>query len=241
MEIRGLALLPILWVLWTLLGVCVLIALTVISGHQKYPYISHTGITFPESVIYTVIFLVNSFFGASIAYIQYRFMIIQSEPSEKRFIICQKILLIASWIVCIGNAVNAVCSVKTHPTPHRIGAGLAFFVLAIYNLCQSVYLYKRSFSSRCMCHFRLAAALVTIALLLIFVTGMCTTFFQLCYGVCWTIFNMAGMIGEWTGFVGLIMHQLTNYTDFKSLSLKFSREGVTICLREKNQATKLPV
>ncbi|XP_075185821.1 DNA damage-regulated autophagy modulator protein 1-like [Anomaloglossus baeobatrachus] len=115
MEIRGLVLLPILWVLWTLFGVCVLIALTVISGHQKYPYISSTGIAFPESVIYTVIFLVNSFFGAGIAYIQYRFMIIQSEPSEKRFIICQKILLIAGWIVCIGTAVNAVCSVETHP------------------------------------------------------------------------------------------------------------------------------
>ncbi|KAM4013497.1 DNA damage-regulated autophagy modulator protein 1-like [Anomaloglossus baeobatrachus] len=208
MEIRGLVLLPILWVLWTLFGVCVLIALTVISGHQKYPYISSTGIAFPESVIYTVIFLVNSFFGAGIAYIQYRFMIIQSEPSEKRFIICQKILLIAGWIVCIGTAVNAVCSVETHPDT-------------------SVYLYKRSFSSRCMCHFRLAAALVKIALLLIFVAGMCTTFFQICSGLCWTIFYMAGTIGEWTGFVGLIMHQLTNYTDFQSLSLKFSREGVT--------------
>ncbi|XP_075185807.1 DNA damage-regulated autophagy modulator protein 1-like [Anomaloglossus baeobatrachus] len=172
-----------------------------------------TEITFPESVIYTVIFLVNSIIGVGIAYIQYRFMIIQSEPSEKRFIICQKILFIAGWIVCIGTAVNAVYSVKTHPTPHRIGAGLAFFLLASYNLFQSVYLYKRSFSSRCMCHFRLAAAL---------------------------IFYMAGMIGEWTGFVGLVMHQLTNYTDFQSLSLKFSREGVTICLRERTRPPNIP-
>ncbi|XP_075172264.1 DNA damage-regulated autophagy modulator protein 1-like [Anomaloglossus baeobatrachus] len=247
MGIRGLALLPILWILWMLLGVCVLIALTVISGYKKYPDISDTEIMFPESVIYTVIFLVNSFFGAGIMYIQYRFMIIQSEPSEKQFIICQKILFIAGWVVCIGTAVNAVFKyyfsfwVKTYPIAHRIGAGLAFFLLAIYNLCQSVYLYKRSFSSRCMCHFRLAAALITIALLLIVVTGMCTYFFQLCSGLCWTIFYMAGMIGEWMGFFGLIMHQLTNYTDFQSLSLKFFREGVTICLREKNQATKLPV
>ncbi|XP_073498356.1 DNA damage-regulated autophagy modulator protein 1-like [Phyllobates terribilis] len=204
MEIRGLALLPILWILWTLLGLCVLAALTIISGHNKYPYISHTGKQYPESVIYTVIFMVNSILGAGIAYIQYRFMIIQSEPSEKRYIICQKILLIVGWIVCIGTAVNAVYSMKTNPTAHRIGAGMAFFLLAMYNLCQSVYLYKRSFSSR------------------------------------W-IFYMTGMIAEWTGLVGLVMHQLTNYTDFQSLSLKISREGVTICLREKNQAFKMPV
>ncbi|XP_073498343.1 DNA damage-regulated autophagy modulator protein 1-like [Phyllobates terribilis] len=227
MEIRGLALLPILWILWTLLGLCVLAALTIISGHNKYPYISDTGKQYPESVIYTVIFMVNSILGAGIAYIQYRFMIIQSEPSEKRYIICQKILLIVGWIVCIGTAVNAVYSVKTNPTAHRIGAGMAFFLLAMYNLCQSVYLYKRSFSSRCICHFRLAAALMTILSLLIL--------------SCVKIFYMTGMIAEWTGLVGLVMHQLTNYTDFQSLSLKISREGVTICLREKNQAFKMPV
>ncbi|XP_073498347.1 DNA damage-regulated autophagy modulator protein 1-like [Phyllobates terribilis] len=241
MEIRGLALLPILWILWTLLGLCVLAALTIISGHNKYPYISDTGKQYPESVIYTVIFMVNSILGAGIAYIQYRFMIIQSEPSEKRYIICQKILLIVGWIVCIGTAVNAVYSVKTNPTAHRIGAGMAFFLLAMYNLCQSVYLYKRSFSSRCICHFRLAAALMTILSLLTVAVNLCAIFFQLCNGLCMTIFYMTGMIAEWTGLVGLVMHQLTNYTDFQSLSLKISREGVTICLREKNQAFKMPV
>ncbi|XP_077153137.1 DNA damage-regulated autophagy modulator protein 1-like [Ranitomeya variabilis] len=241
MEIRGLAFLPILCFIWTILGICALIALTIISGHSDFPYISDTGVAFPESVIYTVIFIANSVLGAGIAYIQYRFMIIQSEPSEKRYIICQKILLIIGWIVCIANIVNAVFSVKINPTAHRIGAGMAFLLLDIYNISQAVYLYKRSFSSRCMCHFRLAATLLTTVLLLITGAGMCTYFFHLCSGLCKTIFFRTGMIAEWIGFIGLIMYQLTNYTDFQSLSLKISREGVTICLREKIQAFKMPV
>ncbi|XP_077152317.1 DNA damage-regulated autophagy modulator protein 1-like [Ranitomeya variabilis] len=241
MEIRGLAFLPILCFIWTILGSCALLVLTIISGHSDYPYISDTGLDFPESVIYTVIFTVNSIFGAGIAYIQYRFMIIQSEPSEKRYIICQKILLIIGWIVGISNIVNAVFSMKMNPTAHRIGAGMAFLLLAIYNISQSVFLYKRSFSSRCMCHFRLAAALLATVSLLITGAGMCTYFFHLCSGLCKTIFFRTGMIAEWIALVGLITHQLTNYTDFQSLSLKISREGVTICLREKIQAFRMPV
>ncbi|XP_069587293.1 DNA damage-regulated autophagy modulator protein 1-like [Ranitomeya imitator] len=220
MEIRGLAFLPILLISWTLLGICVLLSLTIISGHSNYPYISDTGKAFPESVIYTVVFTVISILGAGIAYIQYRFMIIQSEPSEKRYIICQKILLIIGWIVGIANIINAVFSMKINPTAHRIGAGMAFFLLAIYNISQSAYLYKRSFSTG---------------------ADLGIYFFQLCSGLCKTIFIMSGMIAEWMGFVSLIMHQLTNYTDFQSLSLKISREGVTICLREKIQAFRMPV
>ncbi|XP_073413828.1 DNA damage-regulated autophagy modulator protein 1-like [Dendrobates tinctorius] len=189
---------------------------------------SHTGVAFPESVIYTVIFTVNSILGAGIAYIQYRFMIIQSEPSEKRYIICQKILVIDGWIVSIANIVNALFSVTINPTAHRIGAGMAFCLLAIYNLCQSVCLYKRSFSSRVRCKGKPLSLGVQDVLPSHSMADA-------------LIVDRTGMITEWMGFVGLIIHQITNYTDFQSLSLKISREGVTICLRENTQAFKMPV
>ncbi|XP_075690465.1 DNA damage-regulated autophagy modulator protein 1-like [Rhinoderma darwinii] len=240
MEIRGLAFLPLLSVIWTLLGLGALIVLTVMSGHEKYPYISDTGKEFPESVIYTVVFMVTSILGAGIASIQYRFMIIQSEPSEKRYIIIQRILYAMGWIVCIGTAVNAIYSVETKPTAHRIGAGLAFVLAAIYNLCQAVYLYKRSFSSRQMCHIRLVTTVVTIVALIIFAVGMSAFFFNLCSGRCIGIFYITGMKAEYIGFSGLVMHQVTNYTDFQSLSLTLSREGVSISLREKTQDPENP-
>ncbi|XP_075693106.1 DNA damage-regulated autophagy modulator protein 1-like [Rhinoderma darwinii] len=240
MEIRGLAFLPLLWVIWTLLGLGALIVLTVMSGHEKYPYISDTGKMFPESVIYTVVFMVTSILGAGVASIQYRFMIIQSEPSEKRYIIIQRILYAMGWIVCIGTAVNAIYSVETQPTAHRIGAGLAFVLAAIYNLCQAVYLYKRSFSSRQMCHIRLVTTVVTIVTLIIFAVGMSAFFFNLCSGRCIGIFYITGMKAEYIGFSGLVMHHVTNYTDFQRLSLTLSREGVSISMREKTQDPENP-
>ncbi|XP_075142356.1 DNA damage-regulated autophagy modulator protein 1-like [Leptodactylus fuscus] len=167
MKIRGLAFMPLLWVTWSLLGLCALVALTMILGHEKRPYISDTGKAFPESVVYMVVFLVSSIIGAGVASIQYKFMILRCEPSEKRYIIFQRVLYVIGWTVCIGTAINAIFSVKTGATAHRIGAGLAFVFGALYNLCQAACLYKRSFSSRRMCHFRLALALVTIVILLI--------------------------------------------------------------------------
>lgn len=201
---------------------------------------SDTGKEFPESVVYTVVFMVMSILGAGVAYIQYRFMIIRSEPSEKCYIIGQRILYAMGWIVCIGTAVNAVYSVKMNPTAHRIGAGLAFIVGAIYNLCQAACLYKRSFSSRRMCHIRLALTLLTIVALLILAVGMTTYFTQPCSSYCVWILIRAGMVAEYIGFVSLTLHQVTNYTDFQRLSLTLSREGVSISLREKTPDPETP-
>lgn len=201
---------------------------------------SDTGKEIPESVVYTIVFMVMSILGAGVASIQYRFMIIRSEPSEKRYIIGQRILYAMGWIVCIGTAVNAVYSVKTNPTAHRIGAGLAFVVGAIYNVCQAACLYKRSFSSRRMCHIRLAGTLLTIVALVIFAVGMTAFFTQPCSSRCVLILTRAGMVAEYIGFAGLTLYQLTNYTDFQCLSLKLSRVGVSISLREKTPDPENP-
>ncbi|XP_044158173.1 DNA damage-regulated autophagy modulator protein 1-like [Bufo gargarizans] len=240
MEIRGLAFLLFLWVIWTLSGLCALIALTVIPGHVKYPYISDTGRAFPESVVFTVVFLISAIFGAGNASIMYRFMIIRSEQSERRHIICQRILYVVAWMGCIGTIVTAIVSMRMSPTVHRIGAGPAFVFCAVYNLGQAVCLYKKSFSSRRLCHIRLASTFVPIVALLTFSVCMTIGFFQLCTGRCEEIYTRTGMVAEWTGFLGLIIHQLTNYTDFQRLSLTLSREGVSIGLREKTQDPENP-
>ncbi|XP_075715497.1 uncharacterized protein LOC142750380 [Rhinoderma darwinii] len=200
-----------------------------------------TGKMFPESVVYTVIFMVMSILGTGVTSIQYRFMIIQSEPSEKRYIIGQRILYAMVCIACIGNV---WCSAKANPTVHGIGAGLAFFLAATYNLCQAVCLYKRSFSSRQMCYIRLVTTVVTIVALLIsiipYAAAISGSFFNLCSSRCIEILNITGMLGEYMGYSGLAIHQVTHYTDFQRLSLTLSREGVSICLREKTQDPENP-
>ncbi|XP_040278051.1 uncharacterized protein LOC120993639 [Bufo bufo] len=201
---------------------------------------SNTGEEFPESVVFTVVFMVISIVGAGIASVKYRFMIIHSEPSEKRHIIGQRILYAMGWLACIGTALTGAFSLKTNPLVHRISAGVAFFSFAIYNLCQSVCLYKRSLSSRCMCHIRLASTLVTIVALLIFAVGL-GSFFLLCTtDSCKEIFSITGLVGEWTGFFGLTVYPVMNYTDFQCLSLELSREGISIVLRKKTQDPENP-
>ncbi|XP_069812668.1 DNA damage-regulated autophagy modulator protein 1-like [Dendropsophus ebraccatus] len=158
---------PVIWVIWNLWGLYVLVLLTVLSGHNRKPFISDTGIQPPESVVYTAVFLVSSILGPGVAFLHYKFMIHRSEPSEKRFIIGQRILFTIGWIVCIGNSVNAVFSMRSNHTAHRIGAGTAFVDMATYNFCQAVCLYNRSYGSRLMCHVRLAAALVTNVILIL--------------------------------------------------------------------------
>ncbi|XP_075688190.1 DNA damage-regulated autophagy modulator protein 1-like [Rhinoderma darwinii] len=199
---------------------------------------------FPESVIYTVVFMVMSILGAGVASIQYKFMIIQSEPSEKCYIIGQRILYAMACIGGIGNAMNAIYSAKENPTVHGIGAGLAFFLTATYNLCQAVCLYKRSFSSRQMCHIRMVTTVVTIVALLIsiipYAAAISGSFSNRCSSRCIEILNITGMLGEYMGFSGLAIHQVTHYTDFQRLSLTLSREGVSISMREKTQDPENP-
>ncbi|XP_075117645.1 DNA damage-regulated autophagy modulator protein 1-like [Leptodactylus fuscus] len=240
MEIRGLAFLPILWSIWMLLGLSTLFAVTVILGHETHPYISATAARLPESVIYTVVFMVSSILGAGIVLLQYKFMIIRTEPSEKRHLIGQRILLAIGWISCIGSALNAVFPVNVNLTAHDIGSGLGFGCADIFNLCQAILLYKRSFSSRRMCHIRLALTSVTSVLMLFFSGVMSSFYLHLIPDNHKQVISDAGMVVEWVQMFCLVIQQLTNYTDFQHLSLRLSREGVSISLREPAQDPENP-
>ncbi|XP_069816219.1 DNA damage-regulated autophagy modulator protein 1-like [Dendropsophus ebraccatus] len=240
MEIRGLAFLPVTWTLWGLWGLYVLVILTVISGHNHKPFISDTGIQPPESVVYTIVFMVLSILGPGVAFLQYKFMLHRSEPAEKSFVIGQRVLFVIGWIIAIGTSVNAIYSVKNNPLAHRIGAGMGFVGTAIHNVCQAGLLYKTSYSSRLMCHIRLAAALGTIVILVLFAVGMGSFYCELCTGRCAEIFYLPVLVSEYVGFCGLTLHQLTSYTDFQSLTLTVSRKGVTISLREKTEDPENP-
>ncbi|XP_040294284.1 uncharacterized protein LOC121005575 [Bufo bufo] len=204
------------------------------------------GAEFPESVVFTIVFMVTSILGAGVVSVQYRFMILHSEPSEKRNIIYQKILYAMGWLACIASAVTGVCSTKINPIAHSIGAGTGFFLFAVYNLSQAICLYEKSFSSRHVCHIRLASTLVTIVALLICILLYLTvdldfTMIRLCNNDhCKEIFSMIGMVGEWVGFVGLLIFPIMYYTDFQNLSLMLSREGVSIILRQKTQDPENP-
>ncbi|XP_069813608.1 DNA damage-regulated autophagy modulator protein 1-like [Dendropsophus ebraccatus] len=240
MQIRGLAFVPVAWGLWSLWGLYMLVILTVISGHNHKPFISDTGIQSPESVVYTIVFMVLSILGPGVAFLQYKFMLYRSEPAEKSFVIIQRILFVIGWIVSFGTTVNAIFSVRSNPLAHRIGAGIGFVGTAIYNVCQAGLLYRTSYSSRLMCHIRLAAALGTIVILVLFAVGMGSFYSELCTGQCSEIFYLPVLVSEYVGFCGLTLHQLFSYTDFQSLTLTVSRKGITICLREKTEDPKNP-
>ncbi|XP_072010536.1 DNA damage-regulated autophagy modulator protein 1-like isoform X1 [Engystomops pustulosus] len=241
MEIRGLAFVPLLWISWTLLGLVVLVTLTLISGHENYPSISDTGKDLPESALYKVIFIVSSILGVGLCSIQYRFMILKSDPSEKLHISGQRVLYALGWISCITTTLSALCSLKTDATVHRIGTLLALTSNSTYNLCQAAVLYKRSFSSRRMCHITMASASGTMVALILLEASQIFLLLDLVPDDWLKIFSYFSKCLDYLVFAGLTLHQVTNCTDFQRLSLRLSREGVSIYLREKPQDPENPV
>ncbi|XP_056416032.1 DNA damage-regulated autophagy modulator protein 1-like [Hyla sarda] len=233
MEIQGLGFLPLLWVTWNLLGLSTVVTLTIALGHNRQPFISDTAVGHPEWIIYKVVFFGAPIIGVAVAYLQYRFMFLRSEPSAKHFRIYQKILFTLGCIVCIGTALNGIFTMGNNPTIHRISSGMAFFCGAIYNMCQAGFLYKRSYSSRILCHIRLASTLVTSVVLLLFSAGQVSFYMELCIGHCEAIIYVPVLVAEYLGFCGVTLYQVTSYTDFQHLSLKISRNDINVSLRTK--------
>lgn len=154
MEIQGLAFLPCLWVTWTLMGLYVAYAVTIIEGHAPtyLLYISETGSYFPESIVFTTVFMLSSVLGAATIYLQYKFLDIQSAAIEIHCSGSQKLLLVVGLSSCIGTATMAAFQVEPFPRIHRTGAVVSLGFGTVYNVYQSKYLYQMSLSNPYVCH-----------------------------------------------------------------------------------------
>ncbi|XP_069807115.1 DNA damage-regulated autophagy modulator protein 1-like isoform X2 [Dendropsophus ebraccatus] len=202
MEIQGLAFLPCFWATWTLLGLFVAYTVTIIEGHAPtyLLYISETGSYFPESVVFSTVFMLSSILGAATIYLQSRFLDIQSAAIEDHCSIAQK--------------------VEAFPVVHRTGAVMSLGLGTIYNIYQSKCLYRMSLSNPYVCHIRMTLSLTMTVTLITFLLFKIPLLYQLCNGSpCEEICNASAVISEWLSVLTFMLHYLTYYTDFQHLCI----------------------
>ncbi|XP_073495575.1 DNA damage-regulated autophagy modulator protein 1-like [Phyllobates terribilis] len=237
MEIQGLAFLPCLWVTWTLMGLCVTYTMTILEGHAPtyMLYISETGSYFPESNVFTTVFMMSSILGAMTIYFQYKFLDIQSAAIKIPCSTSQKILLIVGLSSCIGTSVVAVFQVEHFHGIHRTGAIISLGLGTVYNVCQSKYLYQMSLSNLYVCHIRMALSLIMAGSLITFLLFKITLIYELCTrGHCKKVCDTSAVISEWLSVLTFMLHYLTYYKDFQHLCINWKwKKCDFITLRKK--------
>ncbi|KAM4013120.1 DNA damage-regulated autophagy modulator protein 1-like [Anomaloglossus baeobatrachus] len=224
MEIQGLAFLPCIWVTWTLLGLCVTYTMTILEGHAPtyILYISETGSYFPESNVFTTVFMLSSILGAATIFFQYRFLDIQSAAIQIHRSPSQKLLLLVGLASCIGTSVVAMFQVEHFPVIHRTGAFISLGFGAVYNVCQSKFLYQMSLSNLYMCHIRMALSLIMAGSLITFFLFKITLIYELCTRRhCKKICDTSAVISEWLSVLTFMLHYLTYCKDFQDLCIKW--------------------
>ncbi|XP_056401530.1 DNA damage-regulated autophagy modulator protein 1-like [Hyla sarda] len=221
MEIRGLAFLPCFWVTWTLVGLFVAYAVTVAEGHAPtyLLYISETGSYFPESAVFTAVFMLSSILGAATVCVEYKFLDIRSAAIGIHCAMSQRVLLVVGLSSCIGTFTVAAFQVEAFPVIHRTGAVMSLGLGSLYNLCQSKSLYRMSLSDPYVCHIRMTLSLMMAASLITFLLFKIPLIYQLCNGRCEEICHTSAVTSEWLSVLTFMLHYLTYYTDFQHLCI----------------------
>ncbi|XP_073422754.1 DNA damage-regulated autophagy modulator protein 1-like [Dendrobates tinctorius] len=237
MEIQGLAFLPCLWVTWTLMGLCVVYTMTILEGHAPtyMLYISETGSYFPESNVFTTVFMLSSILGAITIYFQYKFLDIQSAAIKIHCSTSQKILLVVGLSSCIGTSVVAAFEVEDFRVIHRTGAIISLGFGTVYNVCQSKYLYQMSLSNLYVCHIRMALSLIMAGSLITFLLFKIILIYELCSrSCCKKVCDTSAVISEWLSVLTFMLHYLTYYKDFQHLCITWKwNKCEFISLRKK--------
>ncbi|XP_075139650.1 DNA damage-regulated autophagy modulator protein 1-like [Leptodactylus fuscus] len=244
MEIQGLAFLPCLWVTWTLIGLCVAYAVTLLEGHATtyFLYISETGSYFPESAVFTTVLMLSSILGAATIYLVYKLLDLQSAAIDIPGPISQKILLVLGTFSCLGTSTVATFQVEPFPVIHRTGAVMSLGLGVIYNLCQSRYLYCMPLSSPYVCHVRMTLSLMMAATLTTFLFFKITLIYELCDGrSCKEICDVSAVISEWLSLLMFMLHYLTYYTDFQHLCISCDRNDFITLRKTTHSETKFSI
>ncbi|XP_075699521.1 DNA damage-regulated autophagy modulator protein 1-like [Rhinoderma darwinii] len=236
MEIKGLAFLPILAFHLCLGGILLCYTLTLDQDNGRLMiYISETGARYPQSVLFTTVLVGTAILGFALAFAQYKFMTLRAAACDMKQEWAQKILLGVALTSCIGIVLTGSFTMFEYEIIHKTGAVLAFGCGAVYNLVQSKYLYKLSFSRRYVCHVRMAVSVITAITAVICAASRIPVIGHLCEDIpCVEICNMVAIITEWLTLFFFLLTYLT-YSDLQHLCLNMSWKSFTITIREKVQ------
>ncbi|XP_068129611.1 DNA damage-regulated autophagy modulator protein 1-like [Hyperolius riggenbachi] len=211
MGIQGLGFLPCLWSVWTFLGLAVCYTLTLVQGHKtRYTiFISDTGNSYPESIVFAAVFFMSAIFGCVTVYIIYRFNAIRMAEPRRRFAIMQGILLAIGSISALMYMLTGIFSSRVDMTVHRASTAVGAILGCLYILSQAITLYWTSTGSRQSCHFRLGFAILTIVDLLIFGVTSCYVFVFRSKMLHNEVLYYTVIITEW---VGIFLYQSFYFT-----------------------------
>ncbi|XP_075183393.1 DNA damage-regulated autophagy modulator protein 1-like [Anomaloglossus baeobatrachus] len=211
MEIKGLGFYPLFLTFWCIAWLTTSYLLAVISGHSPaLIYISESGDEYPEIITFKIGFLVMSIGALGLTYLHYKFMMFHCEAFGTCQPLIQELLLAIGLFSCFGIAVMALFSSASNLIIHLFGAGMAFGFAAIYNLWQSINLYKVPGSHRVTCRIRTVFCTMTIICLLMTVGSQAADHIDACDRFCVIISKFIGIISEWLALV-LILTNMCSY------------------------------
>ncbi|XP_075703846.1 DNA damage-regulated autophagy modulator protein 1-like [Rhinoderma darwinii] len=236
MEINGLGFFTIFLAFWCVAWLSGSYTLTVINSHAPpLMYISETGNFFPENILFRIGFIGMAIASLGLTFLHYKYIMLHAEAFGDRQALVQKILLAIGWSSCVGTAMMATFSTYYYPITHRINACIAFGFGSLYNLWQSILLYKVSESRNFISHFRLASCIMAVTLVVSFIGNKVSVYTHLCAGdQCVKISEMTSKIIEWSMLVLILVNVLSYYQNMQSLSITITRKSFTISKSEKN-------
>ncbi|XP_075684165.1 DNA damage-regulated autophagy modulator protein 1-like [Rhinoderma darwinii] len=237
MEINGLGFFSILLAFWCVAWLSASYTLTVINNHATpLMYISEAGNYFPENILFIIGFEGMAIASLGLMFLHYKFIMLHAEAFGAHQALIQKILLAIGWSSCGNIVVMAVFSTDAFPITHRLSSFIAFGLGGIYNLWQSILLYKVPGSRRVISHFRTASCIMALTLVVSYIGSRVSVYTHLCAGdECLKISEMTAKIIEWSTLVLILVNVLSYYQNMQSLSITITWKSFTISKRENDQ------
>ncbi|XP_056428962.1 DNA damage-regulated autophagy modulator protein 1-like [Hyla sarda] len=238
MEIKGLGFIPLFMALWCMVWISTSYTITIIQGHTTSPliYISDMGVFFPEQIPFCMGFIGMAIASVGLAWLNYRFILFHREAFGPRQPLIQKTLLVIAWSSCVMTIIMSLFSTTDYPMIHRIAAIATFICAGIYNMWQSILLYKVPGASRVICHVRAIFSSMALACVFLIIGTGFVVYIQLFAGECEEMIEAFVKIIEWSILVLILLTNVTFYSSMEHLLFTMSRNTCSISLRVRIDA-----
>ncbi|XP_056378927.1 probable DNA double-strand break repair Rad50 ATPase [Hyla sarda] len=125
---------------------------------------------------------------------------------------------------------------RDYPMIHRIAAIATFICAGIYNMWQSILLYKVPGASRVICHVRAIFSSMALACVFLIIGTGVVVYIQLFAGECEERIEAFVKIIEWSILVLILLTNVTFYSTMEHLLFTMSRNTCSISLRVRIDA-----
>ncbi|OCT62915.1 hypothetical protein XELAEV_18044008mg [Xenopus laevis] len=231
--ITCLALLPIIWTVWTTICLAISYTIALTLGHIKplVPFISELGIQQPEMTFTKTTSTISCIIEVAVMYLNFKFIkLYKPEISRRRNIF----MLCCGLLSCVGFALAAYIRGEESTVGHRLGGGLGFGMGGFYNLLQCIVYIKSSAQQKnpWMVYYRMFVCVLTAIPFITFPTIYLTCeVLQSCNELYMT--NAICTL-EWIGMFGLLCYMPTYAMELKNMTLKRPKnmKDDWICKRE---------